>query len=66
VARRRTLLERIVDQQVRQTSVGTVSVAVERAAEEFAREMLADEEFRRSLRELVRRRSRALFDRLLR
>jgi uncharacterized membrane protein len=66
VARRRTPLERIVDQQVRPTSVGTVSVAVERAAEEFAREMLADEEFRRSLRELVRRRSRALFDRLLR
>lgn len=46
--------------------VGTVSVAVERAAEEFAREALADEEFRRSLHELVRRRCRAIMRRLLR
>jgi hypothetical protein len=46
--------------------VGTVSVAVERLAEEIAREALADETFRRTIRELVRVRSQALLDRLLR
>ena len=46
--------------------LGTVSVAVERAAEEFARDVLADEEFRRTLHELIRRRCRAILDRLVR
>ena len=60
-----TLLEKIVDERVGQTLVGTVSVAVDRVAEELARETLADETFRRALRELVRVRSQELLDQLL-
>ena len=63
---RRTTLERIVDERVGQTPVGTVSVAVDRIAEEIAREALADETFRRTIRELVRRRSQELLNDLLR
>ena len=62
---RKTLLERIIDERAGQTVVGTVSVAVERMAEEIARETLKDETFRRTLHELVRRRSQAILDRLL-
>ena len=61
-----TLLEKIVDERVGHTLVGTVSVAVDRVAEEIARDALSDETFRRSLRELVRQRSHALVDELLR
>jgi hypothetical protein len=60
-----TLLQKIVDERVGQTLVGTVSVAVDRIAEEIAREALADETFRRALRELVRLRSQQLLDQLL-
>jgi hypothetical protein len=51
------MLERIVDERVAHALVGTVSVAVDRVAEEIAREAPADEAFRRTIRELVRRRS---------
>jgi len=37
-----SLLERIVEERVGQTLVGTGSVAVDRVAEEIAREALAD------------------------
>ena len=60
-----TLLEKIVDESVGQTLVGTVSVTVDRIAEEIAREALGDETFRRALRELVRVRSQKLLDQLL-
>jgi hypothetical protein len=60
-----SLLEKIVDERVGQTLVGTVSVAVDRIAEEIAREALRDETFRRALRELVRVRSQKLLDQLL-
>ena len=60
-----TLLEKIVDERVGQTLVGTVSVAVDRIAEEIAREALRDETFRRALRELVSVRSQKLLDQLL-
>jgi hypothetical protein len=59
------LLEKIVEERVGHTLVGTMSVAVDRLAEEIAREALADETFRRTIRELVRRRSQELLDRLL-
>ena len=62
----RSLLEKIVEERVGQTLVGTVSVAVDRVAEEIAREALADETFRRTLRELVRLRSQELLEQLLR
>jgi hypothetical protein len=58
-----SLLEKSVDERVGQT--GTVSVAVDRTAEEIAREALADEAFRRALRQLVRVRSQQLLDQLL-
>lgn len=63
---KQSMLERIVDERVGQSLVGSVSVAIDRIAEEIAREALADETFRRTIRELVRRRSEELLDRLLR
>lgn len=60
-----TLLEKIVDERVGQTLVGSVSVAVDRIAEEIAREALADETFRKALREIVRDRSQKILDQLL-
>jgi hypothetical protein len=60
------MLERIVEERVGHALVGTVSVAVDRVAEEIAREALADETFPRTIRELVRVRSRDLLDDLLR
>jgi hypothetical protein len=59
-----TLLEKIVDERVGDAG-WHVSVAVDRMAEEIAREALADETFRRALRELVRVRSQKLLDQLL-
>lgn len=64
--KRRSILERIVEERVGQVQVSTVSLAVEKIAEEIAREALSDETFRRTLRELVRVRSEALLDRLFR
>ena len=58
--------ERIVEERVGHALVGTVSVAVDRVPEEIAREALADQTFRRTIRELVRLRSQELLDRLLR
>jgi hypothetical protein len=46
--------------------VGSVSVAIEKVAEEIAREAMADATFRRTIREVVRVRSQELLDRLLR
>ena len=63
---RHGLLGKILDERAGHTLVGTVSVAVERLAEEIAREALKDETFRRTLRELVRRRSQVLLNELLR
>ena len=60
-----TLLEKIVNERVGQPLVGTISVAVDRIAEEIARETLADHAFRRALRKLVRVRSQKLLDQLL-
>lgn len=63
---RQPLRERIVEERVGQAMVGSISVAVDRVAEEIAREALADETFRRTIRELVRVRSQEVLDRLLR
>jgi hypothetical protein len=63
---RRALLERIVEERVGQTLVGAVSVAIDKIAEEIAREALSDDTFRRAIRELVQARSQELLDRLLR
>jgi hypothetical protein len=55
-----------VDDRVGQTFAVSVMRAVDRLAEEIAREALADRYFRRSIRELVRRESQAFFARLMR
>ena len=60
------MLERIVEARRGHGPAGTISVAVDRIAEEIAREALGDETFRRTIRELVRLRSQELLDRLLR
>jgi hypothetical protein len=60
-----SILERIVEERVGQSFVGTISVAVDRLADEIAREALADGTLRRTIRELVRTRSQELLDRLL-
>ena len=59
------MLERIVNERVGQSLVGSVSVAVDRIAEEIAREAVSDETFGRTIRELVRVRSQELLNRLL-
>lgn len=62
---RRTRLESLVDQHVGATLTATIGLAVEKVAAEIAREALADEKFRRLLRELIQRRAAALLDELL-
>jgi hypothetical protein len=60
-----SLLERLVEQRTSETFLASIGVAVQKVAEEIAKEALADETFRRTLRELVQRRSVALLEELL-
>ena len=61
-----TDLERLID-HVGERTIGTaVSAAIERIAEEIAKDTLNDEVFRQNLRTMVRERSLAIVDRLLR
>ncbi len=62
----RTLLERIIEERVGQTLVGSVSTAADRIAEDIAKEALADESFRRAIREIVHHRSEEILDEMLR
>ena len=62
---RRTRLEGLVDHHVGATLTATIGLAVEKVAAEIARDALADEAFRRLLRELIQRRAAALLDQLL-
>jgi hypothetical protein len=63
--RRQSLLERLVEQRTSEAVVGTVGLAVQKVAEEIAREVLGDQEFRRAIRELAKRRFAALLQELL-
>jgi hypothetical protein len=47
-------LDQIIEEVTARTLVGTVSVSIEKIAEEIAKEALSDEEFRESLHALVR------------
>jgi hypothetical protein len=47
-------LNQIIAEVTARTLVGNVSIAVEKMAEEIAKDILADEEFRESLRALTR------------
>ncbi len=50
-----TNLERLIKAHVEAATVTTISGATERIAEEMARELLRDEEFRAEMQSLVRR-----------
>ena len=63
---RQSILERIVEERVGQSLVGNVSTAIDRIAEEIAKETLQEESFRHVLRELVHRRSEEMLEQLLR
>ncbi|TMA81667.1 MAG: hypothetical protein E6J72_04890 [Deltaproteobacteria bacterium] len=63
---RESVLERIVRERTAYTTVGTISVAVDRLAEELAREVLADEEFRKSFHALIRSMARDIMDQVRR
>jgi hypothetical protein len=64
-ARRRTRLEGLVYHHVDATLTASIGLAVEKVAAEIAREALADETFRRLVRELIQRRAAALLEELL-
>lgn len=63
---KQSVLERIVEERVGQSLAGNVSTAIDRIAEEIAKETLQDESFRHVLRELVHRRSEEMLEQLLR
>jgi hypothetical protein len=63
--RRRTRLESLVDHHVGATLTASIGLAIEKAAAEIARDALADETFRRLIRELIQRRAAALLEDLL-
>jgi hypothetical protein len=58
-------LGRIVERRTGETRGASVGLAVEKVAEEIAKEALAGETFQRTLRELVQRRSAEMVDGLL-
>jgi hypothetical protein len=60
----RIILEELVAEMTARTWRGTVSVAIEKIAEEIAKETLQDEDFRRALHLLVREQSRLILERL--
>jgi hypothetical protein len=60
----KTNLERIIEEVTSRTLVGSVSIAIEKIAEEIAKEALADEEFRESLRALTRASARQIMVKL--
>jgi hypothetical protein len=64
-SRRQSLLERLVEQRTSEAFLASIGVAVQKVAEEIAKEALADETFRRAICELVKRRSEALLQELL-
>jgi len=58
-------LDRIIDEVTSRTLVGTVSVSIEKMAEEIAKETLSDEAFRESLHSLVRDAAKRIMAELL-
>ena len=61
-----TLLRKLVDEVAAQSLTATVSVSIQKMAEEFAKEIfLEDPDFKQMLRAMVRERSRAIVERML-
>jgi hypothetical protein len=58
-------LNQIIEEVTARTLVGSVSVSIEKMAEEIAKETLSDQEFRESLHTLVRRASKKILAELL-
>ena len=57
-------LQQIVEEVTARTLVGTISLSVEKIAEEIAKEALSDESFRESLHALVRAASKKIITQL--
>jgi hypothetical protein len=60
-----TNLERLIREQVRVTTVKTVSTATDKVAEELAREILKDPAWRLQMRQLIERHAHATMRQLL-
>jgi hypothetical protein len=60
----RKLLERIINERVGLATVGTISTDVDRAADDFARYAMQDENIKRALREMVARRAQEMLEEL--
>ena len=58
-------LDQIIDEVTARTLVGTVSLGIEKMAEEIAKDILSDEAFRDSLHALVRTASKKIMAELL-
>jgi hypothetical protein len=58
-------LDRIIEEVTARTLAGSISVSIEKMAEEIAKETLSDEEFRESLHALVRAASKKIMARLV-
>jgi hypothetical protein len=61
-----SLLERLVIDRAAHTLTNAMSLAIEKAAEEIAKDVLANDTFRRAIRGLVERRSQEILDELMR
>jgi hypothetical protein len=61
-----TPLERLIDRHVPEHTMATLRAATEKIAEDLAKEVLTDEEFRRTFKAMIQVRSRALFEALMR
>jgi Zn-dependent peptidase ImmA (M78 family) len=62
-----SLLQKLVDEVAARSMTATVSVSIEKMAEEFAKEIFLDDpDFKQMLRTMVRERSRAILERMLR
>lgn len=61
----KTKLDQIIEDVTSRTLSGSVSISIEKMAEEIAKETLSDEEFRESLHALVRSASKRIMAQLL-
>jgi hypothetical protein len=60
-----TRLDEIIREVTSRTLSGSVSIAIEKMAEEMAKDILADQEFRESLHALIRKASKEIMADLL-
>ena len=57
-------LDRIIEEVTARSLVGTISISIEKMAEEIAKDILADEAFRESLHALVRAQAKKIMAKL--